>query len=81
MRISHQSTYTEHAYCTVVQGGDFLWRKDGGLGSDEENDAPGLSQGEMDDTPLKDNSNIEYLQQQFATAITSGAVAFTKLWS
>jgi hypothetical protein len=35
----------------------------------------------MDDTPLKDNSNIEYLQQQFATAITSGAVAFTKLWS
>ena len=29
----------------------------------------------------KGNSNMEFIQQQIASAMTNGAVAFTKLWS
>ena len=32
-------------------------------------------------TPASESSNLDYLQQRLASAMTTGAVALTKLWS
>ena len=70
--------------------GDFLWRGSDGLGlggfsNDADVDVDELAAGDGGVGPhapaSESSTNLDYLQQRLASAMTTGAVALTKLWS